>query len=102
MAKLHVRGCIETIFDRIASRFGIDTKKYLRLVKSASAESEATLTRHFQFDDEEGYCSDATPIKPQRHILEQLGCDTFQGYLVSKPVPPQLFTELFLTSEKVI
>ena len=66
MAKLHVRGCIETIFDRIANRFGIDTKKYLRLVKSTSAESEATLTRHFQFDDEEGYCSDATPIKPQR------------------------------------
>jgi EAL domain-containing protein (putative c-di-GMP-specific phosphodiesterase class I) len=34
--------------------------------------------------------------------LEQLGCDTFQGYLVSKPVPPQLFTEQFLTAEKVI
>jgi hypothetical protein len=48
------------------------------LVKSASAESEATLTRHFQCDDEEGYCSDATPIKPQ------------------------LFTEQFLTAEKVI
>ena len=66
MAKLHVRGCLETIFDRIASRFGIDTKRYMRLVKSSSAKSEATMTRHFEFDDEQGYCSDATPIKPQR------------------------------------
>ena len=66
MAKLHVRGCIETIFDRIASGFGIDTKRYMRLVKSSSEESEKTLTRHFEFDDEEGYCSDASPIKPQR------------------------------------
>ncbi len=47
MAKLHVRGCIETIFDRIASRFGVDTKKYLRLVKSASAESESDFNAAF-------------------------------------------------------
>ncbi len=66
MAKLHVRGCLETIFDRIASRFGIDTKRYMRIVKSTSAKSEATMTRHFEFDDEQGYYSDASPIKPQR------------------------------------
>ena len=66
MAKLHVRGCLETIFDRIAKGFGIDTKRYMRLVKSSSEESEKALTRHFEFDDEEGYCSDTSPIKPQR------------------------------------
>ena len=46
--------------------------------------------------------AEGVETEAQRHILEQLGCDTFQGYLVSKPVPPQLFTELFLTSQKVI
>jgi hypothetical protein len=52
-------------------------------------------------------CRAVTPMGPKMAdllvaYLEQLGCDTFQGYLVSKPVPPQLFTEQFLTAEKVI
>ena len=38
----------------------------------------------------------------QRYILEQLGCDSFQGYLVSKPIPPELFADQFLSPEKVI
>ena len=46
--------------------------------------------------------AEGVETEAQRKILEQLGCDTFQGYLVSKPVPPQLFTEQFLTAEKVI
>ena len=40
MAKLHVRGCLETVFDRIASKFDIDTRRYMRLVKSSSEERE--------------------------------------------------------------
>jgi diguanylate cyclase (GGDEF)-like protein len=46
--------------------------------------------------------AEGVETEAQRKILEQLGCDIFQGYLVSKPVPPQLFTEQFLTAEKVI
>ena len=46
--------------------------------------------------------AEGVETEAQRYILEQLGCDTFQGYLISKPVPPQLFAEQFLKSEKVI
>ncbi len=38
----------------------------------------------------------------QRAILQQLGCDHFQGYLVSKPLTPELFTEQFLSREKIL
>ena len=70
MAKMHVRGCLDTVFDRIANRFGIDTQRFMRKVKSASKESEDNFTRHFEFDDEKGYRSDAAPIKPQRLMKE--------------------------------
>jgi len=66
MARLHVRGSLETIFDHIAKRFGVDTKKYMRMLKSSSEKNQSNFTRHFEFDDEEGYCSESTPIKPQR------------------------------------
>jgi len=46
--------------------------------------------------------AEGVETEAQRYILQQLGCDTFQGYLVSKPLPSQLFTEQFLKSEKVI
>ena len=46
--------------------------------------------------------AEGVETEPQRYILEQLGCDSFQGYLVSKPIPPELFAEQFLTPEKVI
>ena len=46
--------------------------------------------------------AEGVETEAQRYILEKLGCDTFQGYLVSKPVAPQLFAEQFLSSEKVI
>ena len=52
----------------------------MRIVKSTSAKSEATMTRHFEFDDEQGYYSDASPIKPQRlmrdkpHLWLQSAC----------------------------
>ena len=38
----------------------------------------------------------------QRKILEELGCDNYQGYLYSKPLPAKLFTRKFLSREKVI
>ena len=46
--------------------------------------------------------AEGVETEPQRYILEQLGCDCFQGYLVSKPLPPELFAEQFLSPEKVI
>jgi len=46
--------------------------------------------------------AEGVETEAQRRILQRLGCDSFQGYLVSKPVPPRLFAEQFLISEKVI
>jgi diguanylate cyclase (GGDEF)-like protein len=46
--------------------------------------------------------AEGVETEAQRYILQNLGCDSFQGYLVSKPVPPELFAEQFLTPEKVI
>ncbi len=46
--------------------------------------------------------AEGVETEAQRCILQQLGCDSFQGYLVSKPVTPQRFAELFLSAEKVI
>jgi len=46
--------------------------------------------------------AEGVETEAQRRILQSLGCDSFQGYLVSKPVPPRLFAEQFLISEKVI
>ncbi len=66
MARLHVRGCIGTVFDRIIEKFGIDDAHYIRAVKAKNDDSEVGFERHFKFDDEKGYLSDATPIKPQR------------------------------------
>jgi EAL domain-containing protein (putative c-di-GMP-specific phosphodiesterase class I) len=33
----------------------------------------------------------------QSELLRTLGCDEMQGYLLSKPVPRQLFEQRFLT-----
>jgi diguanylate cyclase (GGDEF)-like protein len=46
--------------------------------------------------------AEGVETEAQRYILQNLGCDSFQGYLVSKPVPPELFAEQFLTPEQVI
>ena len=46
--------------------------------------------------------AEGVETEAQRYILQNLGCDSFQGYLVSKPIPPELFAEQFLSTEKVI
>jgi EAL domain-containing protein (putative c-di-GMP-specific phosphodiesterase class I) len=34
----------------------------------------------------------------QSDLLRTLGCDEMQGYFFSKPVPREIFAEIFLTS----
>ena len=46
--------------------------------------------------------AEGVETESQRAILQRLGCDHFQGYLFSKPLPADLFADTFLTSEKVI
>ncbi len=46
--------------------------------------------------------AEGVETESQRAILQRLGCDNFQGYLVSKPLPADLFADTFLNSEKVI
>ncbi len=46
--------------------------------------------------------AEGVKTESQRAILQRLGCDNFQGYLVSKPLPADLFADTFLNSEKVI
>ena len=38
----------------------------------------------------------------QRQILQELGCDSYQGYLFSKPLTAKLFAKKFLSIEKAI
>jgi acetolactate synthase-1/2/3 large subunit len=92
MAKLHVRGCLETIFSRLDSQYKSRKGSPLRAVVDIKDQKNLGMST----------VAEGVETEAQRKILEQLGCDTFQGYLVSKPVPPQLFTEQFLTAEKVI
>ena len=83
MAKLHVRGCLATIFRRLDSQFGNPKGSPLRAVvevkdkkniKQNEKESSADLKMHFDCDNLDAYNSDATPIKPQRlmYYLPQL------------------------------
>lgn len=65
MARLHVRGCLATIFDHIIDKFGIDCSHYVRAVNPRNVKIDIG-ARHFEFDDEKSYRSNATPIKPQR------------------------------------
>ena len=46
--------------------------------------------------------AEGVETEEQRSILENLGCDNYQGYLFSKPLPPELFAETFLSEEKAI
>ena len=81
MAKLHVRGCLETIFNRLDSQYEKRKGPPLRAVAGVKAqksvnekESLANLKMHFDCDNLDAYNSDATPIKPQRlmYYLPQL------------------------------
>ncbi|MEN8129287.1 MAG: thiamine pyrophosphate-binding protein [Pseudomonadota bacterium] len=78
MARLHVRGCINSIFqtvvDRIyahgcdgGSHLGIDLEKARQAFE---VDSKRWLKRHFELDDEAKYEDDSTPIKPQRLMRE--------------------------------
>ncbi len=70
MARLHVRGSLVTIFDSIVDKFGIDCSHYVRAVEPKNPKPDIGLARHFEFDDEDSYWSDASPIKPQRLMNE--------------------------------
>lgn len=70
MAALHVRGRLQTIMERMLAR--LERDQIHRAPEAAirmpllSQESR----RHFTLDEEDKYCSDAVPIKPQRLMRE--------------------------------
>ena len=75
MATLHVRGRLESIFEAVLKRFankGFDkpfqTSDTDDVNQAIPADKEPT--RQFSLDDEHKYCSDASPIKPQRLMRE--------------------------------
>lgn len=74
MAKLHVRGRLSSIFDRLVDRFEAEPRPNIRAVgsRSNSVEDFSGIEKilHFHMEDLDGYCSDATPIKPQRLMRE--------------------------------
>ena len=45
--------------------------------------------------------AEGVETEEQRKILQNLGCDNYQGYLYSKPLPAKLFARKFLSREKV-
>ncbi len=45
--------------------------------------------------------AEGVETKRQLAALQQLGCDEYQGYLVSKPIDPERFAEQFLTTAPV-
>lgn len=71
MARLHVRGRLQTVFEKILSRYNEESSRKLRVVADGEdGHSEVKLERHFELDDIEAYYSDATPVKPQRLMRE--------------------------------
>ena len=77
MATLHVRGRLESIFETVLKRFNNNGfSKAIRLINSDEPQAsypgtmDKDLPRQFSLDDEEKYCCDASPIKPQRLMRE--------------------------------
>jgi acetolactate synthase I/II/III large subunit len=74
MAKLHVRGRIMTVFERVLSRMRKDSSQDAarRCVSpSRSAPTDGSEPpRCFKLDDEAKYYDDSAPIKPQRLMRE--------------------------------
>lgn len=74
MAKLHVRGHLPSIFDKLVKRYESDPKVKIKAVINGPVEqvnqSDGKPKHHFLLDDMDGYLSDATPIKPQRLMKE--------------------------------
>lgn len=78
MAKLHVRGRISSIFQRVMDYLHQHLTQGAGAAHPPLGESDAQIhidkdakpKRHFQLDDEAKYYDDATPIKPQRLMRE--------------------------------
>lgn len=78
MAKLHVRGCLETIFKSLVATYSNDPKLNLKVVvpstptqSSKKGETDsAPIEMHFDCDDMAACSSDALPIKPQRLMCD--------------------------------
>jgi len=74
MAKLHVRGHLPSIFEKLVKRYESDPKVKIKAVIDGAIEqtsqSDGKPQYHFVLDDLKGYLSDATPIKPQRLMKE--------------------------------
>ncbi len=81
MARLHVRGRILTIFERVLEYFHKNTSHdggpravtAVNAVLSAGVSSRSKRQRQFQLDEEAKYCDDSIPIKPQRLMRELPG-----------------------------
>ena len=74
MARLHVRGSLQTIFEQINQSFGIDTEQYQRSHRTGQEAATEERKRHFKIDNQQAYISNSKPIKPQRlmHDLPKL------------------------------
>lgn len=74
MARLHVRGSLQTIFEQINQSFGIDTEQYQRSHKTDQDNAIEERKRYFKIDNQQAYISNSKPIKPQRlmHDLPKL------------------------------
>jgi acetolactate synthase-1/2/3 large subunit len=74
MARLHVRGSLQTIFEQINQSFGIDTEHYQRSHRTGQETAVEERKRHFKIDNHQAYISNSKPIKPQRlmHDLPKL------------------------------
>lgn len=74
MAKLHVRGHLPSIFEKLVKRYESDPKVKIKAVIDSAinqaSQSDGKPQYHFVLDDLKGYLSDATPIKPQRLMKE--------------------------------
>lgn len=71
MASLHVRGRIETVFDTLLNKLGSRSKtRACASIDLKEASESGERKRAFHLDDEDGFVSDAVPIKPQRLMRE--------------------------------
>ncbi len=70
MAKLHVRGRLETIFEKALAHYEADIANNLKLIGDEEHQEGTKLERHFELEDVAAYYSDDTPIKPQRLMRE--------------------------------
>jgi acetolactate synthase I/II/III large subunit len=71
MAKLHVRGRIMTVFERVLARIGRAAGRSTAVMpEQAGSAAGSEPPRHFKLDEEPKYYDDSTPIKPQRLMRE--------------------------------